>query len=104
MRAAQLRSSTGRRQTQACESRSRESLTGQEKGVAKGRGWKAWNGFGEGKGSRLAKVEVLWEGLGVGLGGGRHGEGKLMLCFCHLQAMELQVSCLAFLCLSFTVY
>lgn len=76
MRAAQLRSSTGRRQTQACESRSRESLTGQEKGVAKGRGWKAWSGFGEGKGSRLAKVEVPWEGLGVGLGGGRHGEGK----------------------------
>ena len=28
----------------------------------------------------------------------------LMLCFCHLQAMELQVSCLAFLCLGFIVY
>ena len=41
-----------------------------------GRGWEACDGFGEGKGSRLAKVVIPWEGHGVGSGGGRHGEGE----------------------------
>lgn len=44
--------------------------------MVKGWGWKACGGFGEGKGSMLAKVEVPWEGLGVGLGGATRGEGK----------------------------
>lgn len=52
------------------------ALQAKRTGVSKAWGWKVHGGFGEGKGSRFARAEVSWEGLGMGQGGGRHGEGE----------------------------
>ena len=67
MWAAQLRSSTGRRQSQACEPWSRESLTGQEKGVAKaglGSMWWIRRGEGEQVGYGCDPLGGAWVGVG----------------------------------------
>ena len=52
------------------------ALKAKRTGVSKAWGWKVHGGFGEGKGSRFARAEVSWEGLGMGQGGWRHGEGE----------------------------